>query len=584
MRASQLFFPTLREVPAEAEITSHRLLLRGGFIRKLSSGVYTYLPLGWRVIAKIEAIIREETEAVGGQELLMPALQPRELWEETARWEEDNLFRLEDRTGRWHALGITHEEVITDLVRRDVRSYRQLPLNLYQIQDKFRDEPRPRGGIIRAREFLMLDSYTFDRNEEEMDQSYRKMYLAFARSFARCGLDFIVAEAESGAIGGKYNQEFAVPTPAGEGLFLRCDRCGYAANEERCDIGNRGYEPATEAQAPLQPVDTPDYKTVEQVTGFLKTSPEKLVKTLIYQADGRTVAALIRGDRELNEAKLARALGAEKVEMAGPEMIRSLTGAEVGFTGPVGLSGVLTVADHEVRAMANFVTGANKTDAHFINVNIGRDFSVDEWADIRVACDGDPCPGCDGTLRAERGIEVGHIFKLGTKYSKAMNATFLDEDGKDKHLVMGCYGLGVSRMLAAVPEAHHDKDGIIWPISIAPFEVVVLLLNPEDEAQARAAVRVYEELEERGVDVLLDERDERSGVKFKDADLLGVPIQVVAGRLAAEGKVELRLRRDKQGRELSLVQAADEIMATIAAQNRRLLDAADRYSMEAGRR
>jgi prolyl-tRNA synthetase len=330
-------------------------------------------------------------------------------------------------------------------------------------------------------------------------------------------------------------------------------------------------------------VDTPGAKTVEQVTSFLKVNPERLVKTLIYVADDKPVAALVRGDRDLNEAKLSRKLEVEKLEMAGPELIRKLTGAEVGFTGPVGLSGVRIIADYEVRAMANFVTGANKTDAHHINVNLGRDFKVEEWADVRIASDSDPCPRCEGTLCAERGIEVGHIFKLGTKYSQAMNATFLDEDGKEKYLVMGCYGLGVSRMLAAVPEANHDKDGIIWPISIAPFEVVILLLNPEDEAQARAAVRVYEELQERGVDVLLDERDERSGVKFKDADLIGIPIQIIAGRLAAEGKVEMRLRRDKQGREITLDRAADEVVAVIEAEKRRLLDAADRYSMGQGR-
>jgi len=564
-------------------MVSHRLLLRGGFIRKLAAGVYSYLPLGYKVIKKIERIIREETDAVGGQEILMPALEPAELWQETGRWTVDVLFKLEDRAGRWHGLGITHEEVVTDIVRRDVRSYRQLPLNLYQIQTKFRDEPRPRGGLIRAREFIMLDSYTFDRDEKGLDLAYRKMYLAFARSFARCGLDFVLVEAESGAIGGKDNQEFTVLAPAGEDSILQCDRCNYAANAERCEIGNRGYEPPGEPEKPLEIVRTPGAKTVEQVTAFLKVPAEKLVKTLIYLGDGRPVAALIRGDRDLNEAKFSRALGLVKLEMASPEMIRELTGADVGFSGPVGLSGVQLVADHEIRSMANFVTGANKTDAHLINVNLGRDLSVDLWADIRVASDGDPCPKCDGTLHLKRGIEVAHIFKLGTKYSEAMGATFLDDDGREKHLVMGCYGLGVSRVLAAVPEVSHDRDGIIWPISIAPFEVAVLLLNPGDEAQARAAVRIYEELQERGVDVLLDEREERSGVKFKDADLIGIPVQVVVGRLAAHGRVEIRLRRDKQARQLSLDEATDEIVAVVAAENRLLLDAADRHSMEFGR-
>lgn len=579
MRASQLFFPTLREVPAEAELASHRLLLRGGFIRKVAAGVYSYLPLGYKVLKKVEEIIREETNAAGGQELLMPALLPEELWQETGRWDVDVLFKLKDRSGRRHGLGMTHEEVVTDIVRHDVRSYRQLPLNLYQIQAKFRDEPRPRGGIIRGREFTMLDSYSFDRNDAELDLSYRKMYVAFARALARMGVEFIVVEAESGAIGGKDNQEFMVLAEAGEDMVLRCDKCGYAANAERCEIGNQGYELSTDPKKPLATLDTPGARTIEQVAALLKASPKKLVKTLIYMADGKPLAALVRGDRDINEAKMGRLLGIDKMEMAGPETIRELTGAEVGFSGPAGLNDVRIVADHEIRTMANFITGANKTDAHHVNVSLDRDFKVDEWADIRVASDGDPCPKCEGIMRATRGIEIAHIFKLGMKYSQAMDATFLDDDGKEKHFIMGCYGLGVSRMLAAVPEASHDKDGIIWPISMAPFEVVVLLLNPEDDDQAQAAVRVYEELQSAGVDVLLDERDERSGVKFKDADLLGIPIQVVVGRLAAEGKVELRLRRDKQAREVALDEASDVIVAAVEAEKRHLLDEADRYTV-----
>lgn len=572
MRASQVFFPTLREVPAEAELASHRLLLRGGFVRKLAAGVYSYLPLGYKVIRKIESIIREETEAVGGQELLMPSLLPEELWQESGRWNVDVLFKLQDRSERWHGLGMTHEEVITDLVRRDVRSYRELPLNLFQIQTKFRDEPRPRGGVIRGREFIMFDSYTFDRNEEDLDLSYKKMRSAFSRSFARCGIDFLPVQAESGAIGGKDNEEFVAPAEAGEDVILKCDTCGYAANAERCEVGDRGYEPSTDAQKPLTTLDTPGAKTIEQVTAFLKASPKKLVKTLIYTVDGKPVAVLIRGDRELNEVKLKLALGASTAEMAEPDVIRELTKAEVGFSGPVGLDGVRTIADYEIRSMANFIAGANKTDAHYVNVNLGRDFGITEWADLKVGSDGDPCPNCDGKLQAIRAIEIGHIFKLGTKYSAAMSATFLDDDSKEKPFVMGCYGLGVSRLLAAVPEANHDNDGIIWPISIAPFEVVVLLLNPEDETQAQAAVRVYEELQEKGIDVLLDERDERSGVKFKDADLIGIPVQIVVGRLAAEGKVEMKLRRNKEKREIALDDAATEITAIVAAEKRRLID------------
>lgn len=584
MRASQLFFPTLREVPAEAELASHRLLLRAGFIRKTAAGVYSYLPLGFKVLKKVEQIIRDETDAAGGQEILMPALLPEELWQETGRWEVDVLFKLKDRSGRWHGLGMTHEESVTDITRRDVRSYKELPINLYQIQTKFRDEPRPRGGVIRGREFIMMDSYTFDRNEEGLDLSYKKMQTAFGRSFARMGADFIMVEAESGAIGGKDNQEFMVLAEAGEDVVLRCDKCGYAANAERCEIGNRGYEPSTDAQKPLTTLPTPDTRTIEQVTAFLKASPKKLVKTLLYIADGKPLAVLVRGDRDLNEAKLKRNFEITELEMADPETVVKLTGADVGFAGPVGLQGVRIIADREIQTMANFITGANKTDAHHVNVNLDRDFKVEEWGDLRVASDGDPCPHCEGTLRATRGIEVGHIFKLGTKYSQAMGATFLDEDGQEKHFIMGCYGLGVSRMLAALSEANNDKDGLIWPISVAPFEVVVLLMNPEDEAQAEAAVRVYEELQERGIDVLLDERDERSGVKFKDSDLLGIPVQVVVGRLAAEGKMEMRLRRDKQAREITLDQAADEIASLVASEKQRIMDAAERASIASARR
>lgn len=584
MRASQLFIPTLREVPADAELASHRLLLRAGFIRKTAAGIYSYLPLGFKVLKKVEKIIREETDAAGGQEILMPALLPEELWQETGRWNVDVLFKLQDRGGRWHGLGMTHEEVVTDLVRRDVRSYKELPINLYQIQTKFRDEPRPRGGVIRGREFIMLDSYTFDRSWEGLDISYKKMQTAFGRSFSRMGADFVMVEAESGAIGGKDNQEFMVLADAGEDMVLRCDKCGYAANAERCEIGNRGYEPSSDAQKPLTTLNTPDVRTIEQVAAFLKAKPNKLVKTLLYVADGKPLAALVRGDRELNEAKMKRLLEIGTLEMADAETIIKLTGADVGFAGPVGLKGVRIVADHEVKTLANFITGANKTDAHHVNVNLERDFTVNDWADIRVASEGDACSHCEGTMIGTRGIEVGHIFKLGTRYSEAMDATFLDEDGQAKHFIMGCYGLGVSRMLAAISEANHDKDGLIWPISIAPFDAVVLLLNPEDEAQAEAAVRVYEELQEKGVDVLLDERDERSGVKFKDADLLGIPVQIVVGRLASEGKIEMRLRSDKQGRELSIDQATAEVVAVVEAEKRKYFDAADHVSMNAARK
>ncbi|MCE5323657.1 proline--tRNA ligase [bacterium] len=576
MRASNLFFPTLREVPAEAQMTSHRLLLRGGFIRNVAAGIYDYLPLGYRVIKKIEKIVREEMDEQGAQELLMPTMVPAELYQEGERWDLDVLFRFKDRNARDYSIGFTHEEVITDIVRRDVRSYRELPLNLYQIQTKGRDEPRPRGGVVRGREFIMLDSYSFDRCWKDLDLAYDKMYVAFSRIFARCGLNAAVVEADSGAIGGKDSQEYMVICEAGEDTILICESCGYGANAEKCEIGERPVKKSDDEMLALELVDTPNARTIDQVTSFLKKSPKKLVKTLIYRADGEIIAALVRGDKEINEPKLRIALGAKSVEMADPETIMELTGAEVGFAGPVGLKGVKIIADCEVEGMANFVVGANKTDAHYVNVNLGRDFDVTQYADIRIATKGDPCPKCNGTLRAERGMEVGHIFKLGTRYSDVMDAKFLDDDGKEKSFIMGCYGMGVSRMLAAIPEAHNDKDGIIWPISVAPFEVVVILLNSDDEDQCNAATRLYEELQENGVDVLLDERDERPGVKFKDADLMGASIQVVAGRLASEGKVEISLRSTKNKEEVSLDDATAKILEMRAALYQKLEEKAQK--------
>lgn len=539
---------------------SHKLLLRAGFIRRVGAGIYNYLPLGYRTLKKIEKIVREEMDAQGAQELLMPALVPAELYQETGRWDLDVLFRVKDRNDREYSIGFTHEEIITDIVRRDVRSYRELPINLYQIQTKGRDEPRPRGGVVRGREFIMLDSYSFDRNWEDLDRAYDKMYVAFARIFARCGLDTLVVEADSGAIGGKDSQEYMVLADSGEDTVLVCSACGYAANAEKCGIGERPVKKSEEELAPLELVDTPNARTIEQVTSFLKKSPKKLVKTLIYKAGDEVVAALLRGDRELNEPKLRNALGVKNVEMADADVIEKLTGAEVGFAGPIGLTGARIIADEEIQGMANFVVGGNKTDAHYVNANIGRDFEISQYADLRVASKGDACPKCEGSLVEKRGMEVGHIFKLGTVYSEGMDAKFLDDDGKEKPFIMGCYGMGVSRMLAAIPEVNSDQDGMIWPISVTPFEVVVVLLNRDDEAQCNAAMRLYEELQQAGVDVLLDERDERPGVKFKDADLIGIPIQVVAGRLAAEGKVEVRLRAGKDKEEVGLDSASERVL------------------------
>jgi prolyl-tRNA synthetase len=559
MRASQLFFPTLREVPADAEMTSHKLLLRAGFIRRVGAGIYNYLPLGYKSLRKIENIIREEMNSHGAQELLMPAMVPAEYYQEGGRWDLDVLFKYKDRYDREYAIGFTHEEVVTDIVRRDVRSYRELPLNLYQMQNKGRDEPRPRGGLVRGREFLMLDAYSFDRDWEGLDRTYVQMYEAFSRIMARAGLDVTVVQAESGAIGGKESEEYMVLTDAGEDTVLICDKCGYAANSEKAAIGERPVKESSEEQLALELVDTPNCQTIEQISSFLKKSPKKMIKTLIYKAGDEVIAAMVRGDREMNEFKLAAAAGVKGVEMADAETIERVTNAPVGFAGPVGLKGVRIIADPEIKGMANAVVGGNKADAHYINVNLGRDFEPTAYADLRVADKGDPCPICDGTLTVRRGMEMGHIFKLGTRYSDAMNAKFLDEEGKENPFIMGCYGIGVSRMLAAIPEVNSDADGMVWPISVAPFEVEVILLNPSDDAQCNAATRLYEELQQAGVDVLLDERDERPGVKFKDADLMGVPIQVVSGRLAAEGKVEVRLRTSRDKNEVAL----DDATATV---------------------
>ncbi len=554
MRASQLYFPTLREPPSEAELVSHKLLMKAGFIRRVAAGIYAYLPLGCRSLEKIARIVREEMNAIGAQEILMPALHPASLWEETGRWEEcdEILFKLRDRQERPMCLGPTHEEVVTDLVRRDVRSYRQLPLTLYQIQVKFRDEPRPRGGLMRAREFTMKDAYSFDRDEEGLERSYRAMVRAYKRIFFRCGLKAIPVEAEAGVIGGTENLEFMVLSESGEDSMLICESCGYAANRERAERRRPFEEPmGTRSQddmLPMEKVFTPNQKTVAQVTSYLKVSADRLVKTLIYIVNGKPVAALVRGDAELNEAKLRRLLKASDMRMANPDEIRQLTGADVGYSGPVGLKGVEAIADYDIALMRNFVTGANEDDHHLINVNWGRDFEISLFADLRFARDGDGCPRCDsGMLRQRNCIEVGHVFKLGTKYSDAMNAKFVDEDGAEKPFIMGCYGIGVSRMLAAVVEVSHDEDGIIFPITVAPYEVWIIPIDMGDGEIADGAERIYSQLIRAGIEALIDDRNERPGVKFKDADLIGVPIQVVIGKSYKEsGCAEVRLRRDKK--------------------------------------
>jgi len=568
MRYSRLFAPTLREVPADVEMRSHALLLRAGFIRQLVAGVYEFLPLGWRVLNKVSNIIREEMNKAGAQELLLPTLHPKELWAESGREAtmHDVLLGLEDRRGTHYYLGPTHEEVITDLVRRNVRSYRDLPLNLYQIQMKFRDEPRPRGGLVRAREFLMKDAYSFDRDEAGLDAVYQQMYDTYVTIFKRCGLQVTPVDASGGAIGGKETKEFMLLAESGEDSILICPKCGYAANQEIADFRLVIPEPAEEPRK-IAKVDTPGAHTVEQVCQFLHTFPERLVKTLIYIADGRPVAALVRGDRELNEGRLKVLLGARTLEMASPEQILEATGGPVGFSGPVGLE-IPMYADEELRGMVNFVTGANEADAHLVNVNWA-DVKADiTWARLRFAVAGDICHTCGTPFEEKRGMELGHIFKLRYAISEPLNATFTDEDGSERLIIMGCYGIGVSRILSAVAEVSNDENGLIWPISIAPYQVHMICANVTDDTQRSLAEQVYNDLQKAGVEVLFDDRDERAGVKFKDADLIGIPIQIVVGKTAVDGKVEIRDRATKT----SEVTVAPNVVANVSARIAESLD------------
>jgi prolyl-tRNA synthetase len=550
MLFSKLLIPTLREDPGEAETVSHRLMLRAGLIRKTAAGVYTYLPLGLRVIRKIERIIREEMDRAGAQELLMPIASPAELWRETGRWDYygKELFRFKDRHERDFCLGPTHEEVITDLIRREVRSYRQLPLNCYQIQTKFRDEIRPRFGLMRGREFIMKDAYSFDQNEESARLSYQKMYDAYQRIFTRCGLTFRAVEADTGLIGGSSSHEFMVLAETGEETIVYSDTGTYAANVERAEVlppPERSSE-MTQPLRPMQKVPTPGARTVEEVTTFLKVSPQQLVKTLLYKAAKDLVAVLVRGDHQVNEIKLKKLLGVSEVELADEKALRDI-GVPPGFAGPIALRPqVRVVADHAVKATSNVVVGANEADAHYVDANPGRDFAVAQFADLRNAQAGDLSPRADGTLRVAKGIEVGHVFMLGTKYSHAMGATFLDPQGEERLAVMGCYGIGVGRTAASAIEQNHDAKGIIWPVPIAPFHVHVLPLS-QSAAVASTAHQLYDALGQAGIEVLWDDRDERAGVKFNDADLIGAPYQVVIGdKSLAQGMVELKERKTGQ--------------------------------------
>jgi prolyl-tRNA synthetase len=560
MRYSNYFIPTHKEVPAEAEVISHQLMLRAGLIRKLTSGIYTYLPAGLKAIKKVENIIREEMNRSGAIEVLMPAVQPAELWQESGRWEYygRELLRFKDRHNRDACLGPTHEEVITDLVRKEVHSYRQMPINLYQIQTKFRDEIRPRFGVMRCREFAMKDAYSFDSDEQGADKSYEIMYETYSNIFRRCGLKFRAVEADTGSIGGSFSHEFMVLANTGEDQIINCLKCEYAANLEKAEVnqGERKPSPSDEeGMKPVEEVETPDIRTVEQVTAFLSISPSQLIKTLIFKSDGDVVAALVRGDHELNEIKLRNLLGAEQVEMAEPELVAEVSGAPLGFAGPMGLK-VRVVADHAIKGMKNAVTGGNRRDLHLRNVNMERDFRVDLFGDLRVITPEDPCPRCGAEIQFGRGIEVGHVFKLGTKYSNAMGALFLDEDGIEKPIVMGCYGIGVGRTVAAAIEQNHDENGIIFPIPLAPFEVVILPLQMHEAEVVTASEKIYRELSKSGLDVLLDDRDLRAGVKFNDADLLGTPVRVTVGmRNLKKGHVEMKLRSEKESSQVPLQDA-----------------------------
>lgn len=544
MRTSQLLIPTLREDPGEAETVSHRLMLRAGLIRKVAAGIYTYLPLGLRVIRKVEQIVREEMNRAGAQELLMPIASPAELWKETGRWDYygKELLRFKDRHERDFCLGPTHEEVITDLFRREVRSYRQLPLNFYQIQTKFRDEIRPRFGLMRGREFIMKDAYSFDGDEAGAKISYQKMYDAYTRIFTRCGLTFRAVEADTGLIGGDVSHEFMVLAETGEATVVYSDTGSYAANVERAEL----LPPSdldTAPLRPLKPVTTPQRRTVEEVTAFLNIAPRQLVKTLLYKAGKETVAVLIRGDHDLNEVKLARLLHVTEVELAASETVKTITGAPLGFAGPVGLQGIRILADHAIKGMRNVVIGANQPDTHYLDANRDRDFKVDQFADLRNAQTGDPSPRGDGPLTLAKGIEVGQVFLLGTKYSKSMNATILDDKGQERLAIMGCYGIGVGRTAAAAIEQNHDEKGIIWPFPIAPFHVHLLPVS-QSEKTADATARLYDDLLAAGFEVLWDDREERAGVKFNDADLIGAPFQVVVGdKGLADGVVEVKVRK-----------------------------------------
>jgi prolyl-tRNA synthetase len=565
----------MKETPEGAEVPSHVLMLRAGLVGQVMAGAYMYLPLGLRSLRKAEQIVREEMDAAGAVELAMPAMSPTVLWERTGRVEAFGevlvTFSLPRQNRKVSVtLGPTHEEIITDMVSRQISSYRQMPITMYQITTKFRNEERPRFGVLRTSEFLMKDAYSFDATIESLNQSYQKMYAAYCKIFARCGLMYLAVEAESGPIGGEVSHEFMIPAANGEDTLLHCVDCGYAANQERAEVGPRDVAPPAVPLETLQKVDTPGATTIEQVSKFLGCQPRQMIKTLIYTADGRPIAVLIRGDHQANEGKIRRAVGAEKLELAAPGVIQRVTGAAVGFAGPVGMKEKIPMyADRDAQQMANAVTGANQDDAHLTGVNLGRDFEVDHFADLRKALDGDPCPRCSSKLALRQAIEVGHVFKLGTKYSEALGARFLDDKEQQHPIIMGCYGIGVNRIVAALIETSHDENGIIWPVALAPYEVLLLPLNVTEAQTIGVAEQLHEELSAAGIEVLLDDRDVRAGVKFKDADLIGIPLRVVIGqRGLKQGKLEIKWRWERASEMIDLDGAAETVADSIRQERR----------------
>lgn len=567
MRLSKYLLPTLREVPAEAEIESHKLMLRAGMMRKLASGVYSYLPLGLKALRNVEKIIKNEMENEDAVELLMPALLPAESYMASGRWEVfgSSMFRLKDRGNRDFCLGPTHEEIFTDTVKNSIKSYKQLPLILYQSQTKYRDEARPRFGVIRSREFVMKDAYSFDVDEKGLDVSYDKMYRAYRKAFDKMKLDYIVVDADSGAMGGSGSQEFMVKSDIGEDTIVYCEKCGYSANIEKAQCIAEKCDDNGEMKD-YEKIHTPNSKTIEELTEFLKSNPKCFAKTLIYRADDKFVAVMVRGDRDVNEVKLANHLGAVEVELAAPADVIEITHAQVGFAGPIGID-VDVLVDNEVANMKNFIVGANETDYHYINVNINKDFTPAFVGDFRNLTPGDECPHChEGKVKVCKGIEIGHIFKLGKKYTEALECTYLDENGKKAVPIMGCYGIGVNRCIAAIIEQNCDERGIIWPMSVAPFKVIVVSANSKDASQVELADKIYNELKANGVEVLYDDRNERAGVKFNDADLIGIPLRITAGKKSGEGIVEFKERRSGEVTEMTPEDAVKKCIEIIKSQ------------------